>query len=265
MTVNMNQIPILEFSNNEVYGATARGLAYWWIGTRDGDPYDDVKESVIKDFRAWNIWNYGVFQYPSNHVVVDGLVLRNDAYDVDTVGFLFGDYSAFEDVITNADIQGFWIGISMPSFADSTTIENSYLENRMDILVNTPFSTNGTTWLRPKTAIIDNVVFAPREDGPFEAIVMNFRSDGNAILQDQVFVYNYDGVAGDNFQVYYLEQAPDYVVPQTDFDHLHGGVGSPEAGLTNQQNWLRYGIAIAGAITPTEDMRPDIEGFVRAI
>jgi hypothetical protein len=70
----------------------------------------------------------------------------------------------------------------------------------------------------------------------------------NLIASDTVFVYDYNGVAGENYQVYYSQQEANFVVPQG------GGnlAGSPVAGLTNQQNWDHYGIAIAGAVAPAE-------------
>ena len=66
------------------------------------------------------------------------------------------------------------------------------------------------------------------------------------ILLDEILVYDYNGVSGDDFQVFYLEQAPDFIVPQS----ANRFIGSPEAGLTNQQNWDTYGIAISGAVAP---------------
>ena len=80
----------------------------------------------------------------------------------------------------------------------------------------------------------------------------------NAIQKDTFYVYNYNQVAGDNFQVYYNEQAADYVLPQAG-----AAFGPMETGLTNQQNWEKYGIAIAGAVAPCTDStsRPGIVGF----
>jgi hypothetical protein len=40
-------------------------------------------------------------------------------------------------------------------------------------------------------------------------------------------------------------------------------IGSPEAGLTNAQNWTKYGIAIAGAVAPGSATTVDgIDGLV---
>ena len=85
-------------------------------------------------------------------------------------------------------------------------------------------------------------------------------------MSDQVFVYDYNRIAGRNFQVYYNEQAPTFVVPQTIYnsDGTVAVQGSPQAGLTNQQNWDLYGIAIAGAIVPADATTMiDIHGLVR--
>src|SRR5262249_35000598 len=43
------------------------------------------------------------------------------------------------------------------------------------------------------------------------------------------------------------QQKADFVVPKSDGSNI----GSPASGLTNQQNWNQYGIAIAGAVAPS--------------
>jgi hypothetical protein len=79
-----------------------------------------------------------------------------------------------------------------------------------------------------------------------------------------VFVTDYDGTPGDDFQVYYTEQASTYVMPQR--DPVSGPpftlTASPVSGKTNAQNWSDYGIAIAGAVSPTSSTRSLISGFV---
>src|SRR5262249_26876206 len=55
------------------------------------------------------------------------------------------------------------------------------------------------------------------------------------------------------------EQVASFIVPQT----TNGLIGSPQAGLTNQQNWNRVGIAIAGAMAPSNaTTRTGIHGLV---
>jgi hypothetical protein len=85
---------------------------------------------------------------------------------------------------------------------------------------------------------------------------------------DQVFVYAYNGVAGDNFQVYYWQQAATYVMPQTvlNDDGTAKVLGAPVAGLTNLLTWEQYGIAIGGAVAPlTASGRAGIVGLVNPL
>ena len=78
---------------------------------------------------------------------------------------------------------------------------------------------------------------------------------------DQFFVYNYNNIVGDDFQVYYTEQAANFIVPQEP-----GGVGSPVAGMTNEEEWNAYGTAIAGAVAPsTATTQAGILGLVEPI
>jgi hypothetical protein len=76
----------------------------------------------------------------------------------------------------------------------------------------------------------------------------------NYILSDRVFVYDHNGVAGNNFRVYYTSQAPDAIVPQTAIGEWDNEVitGAPIAGLTNSQSWAQYGIAVAGEVAPAD-------------
>ena len=87
----------------------------------------------------------------------------------------------------------------------------------------------------------------------------------NLIQLDQIFVYAYNGVATDNFQVYYLQQAPSFVLPQSTYngDGTFRLDAAPTTGMTNQQAWSQYHMAFAGAICPTTATRPEINGFVR--
>ena len=74
--------------------------------------------------------------------------------------------------------------------------------------------------------------------------------------------------AGDNFQVFYRQQAANYILPQTTY-YAPGVVqdlGCPEAGLTNAQAWQKYGIAFAGSIAPADaTTRSNIIGLIKSI
>jgi hypothetical protein len=182
-------------------------------------------------------------------------------------GWRSGDYLANNVTIQNANIQGMYWGIGYSTASCGTfTIQDSYFRNVDDIDIQTLADPGSGAPLTGRTWIISNDVFAPLPGGaPFTAIDMDYAPTGanNFIALDQVKVYNYNGVVGDNFQVYYVQQAPDFIVPQT--NAATWDVGSPQAGLTNAQTWALYGIAIGGAVAPTTNTRPNIVGYVQAI
>jgi hypothetical protein len=88
----------------------------------------------------------------------------------------------------------------------------------------------------------------------------------NLVQSDQVLVYAFNGVSGDNFQAYYQQQDPGYVLPQSTYnaDGTTRLTASPQAGLSNAQAWAQYHVAFAGALAPTTATRPGVGGFVRA-
>jgi hypothetical protein len=123
-------------------------------------------------------------------------------------------------------------------------------------------STSGSSadHLPPRKVVVRNVRFdmRPLPSRPEQiryAIRLDWEalSGRNLMQQDEIYVYDYNQVAGDSFRLYYVQQAPDYVVPQTipNADGTAQMVGAPEAGLTNQQAWQRFRIAIAGAVAPS--------------
>ncbi len=75
-TKDGNRLPILEFRDNEVYGA-AQGMTYWWVNSQDPQRlYASAQETVIKNLRIWHVFNAGVYHYPAARITFDGLVVR---------------------------------------------------------------------------------------------------------------------------------------------------------------------------------------------
>ena len=115
---------------------------------------------------------------------------------------------------------------------------------------------------------VRNVIFTPIPGMPFKAIKMLFNAGpvSNLIQLNTITVTDYNGTSGPDFHVYYKEQAATFVVPQSvwNADGTTKVTGSPEAGLTNAQTWTKYGLAIAGGVSPCTDTstHPEIEGLV---
>ncbi len=278
--MNLAATPVLRFERNEAY-AVLHGIETWYLGYKNYyEPVDGpMEETLVKDFTAWHTFRFVFFGNQQHHLSVDGLVAIGDPNKLGYYDYPVGlDFHQSKDVVVrNTEVQQFKVGLSTPgplngldpdhvmtlNDINPTLIENSQFSNVVDIL-NAMFEIDAFGVILPRKTVIRNVRF-----GPGSAIVMAYADDRfkNVIQTDQVWVYSYNGDAKDNFRVYYPEQASDFVVPQTG-SHSDVGpdspLGSPEAGLTNAQNWAKYGIAIAGAITPCITEREGISGFVCA-
>lgn len=78
-------------------------------------------------------------------------------------------------------------------------------------------------------------------------------------MQQDLFIYNHQGVIGDDFQLWMLEQDPTFIpLKQPNPARI-----TPENGLNNQQLLDKYAVCLAGKITPpTATTRPGIVGKV---
>ena len=70
--------PILEFRGNEVYGGSSVGFTSWELGTDGYQVPAGIQETLIKDFRVWNVYESAIWNYPSQRVTVEGLTSRAD-------------------------------------------------------------------------------------------------------------------------------------------------------------------------------------------
>lgn len=271
--VNMQFVPIREFARNEAYGATAAGLVIWNLGS-DGGHSGTMAETVLRDFRAWHVHEEGFFAYPIQHVTFDGFVVRGHtrARNQGSAGWSSGDYFAENITLRRADIQGVDSGVSGSTNTPGTfTIENSTFRTLGAAIGVETLKTPGggsPAWILPRRWIVRNVRFEALPGQLLRSLNMSYftgNGHANLIQTDQVFVYDYQGVAGRNFQVFYREQAPSFILPQTSYDSFGNLniLGSPDLGLTNQQNWTLHGIAFAGAVSPTLDdtTHPEINGY----
>ncbi len=213
-TKNGNNLPLLQFENNEAYGAMQGGFTYWWVSSRDPQPFADGQESVVKDLKLWHTYNKTVYHYPSQKITYDGLVIRGK-YASDSHccghGVYFPDYSARNIVIRNSDIQGVKIGIEAPvaGFGPEANlrVENTYLRNVTNMFVGTNWSVNGC-WMQDKLVETYNTRFvAPPGAGLTMVVMGRANSNGTECLSklNQVRMYAFNGVATDNFQIYHTD------------------------------------------------------------
>jgi len=277
-TVNGNTLPLRQFEDNEAYGPSEMGLAIWWVGTSGGYQDFPVSRSVVKNFSVWHFKNYGVFLYPVNNLHFDGLTVRYHKQTLANVndfskGVFFSDYSASNLRITNCDVQGARNGIVVPQWARGVTqIDHCYLRNASNIVVSTIGAPgampNGAT-LPPRTLLVQDVQFAAIDTSigsgqlplDIKMAYTLWNGTSNLTKSDRTFVTNYNQVAGDDFQVFFSEQADTFIVPQSSGQLI----GAPVAGLTNAQTWATYGLAIGGEVATGAVPRTRIKGLVRPL
>jgi hypothetical protein len=278
------------FSNNEAYGMSAYGL---WAAFVLGDNLVETRRLTrIYNVRFWNIHHAAIVAYHTTGIVFDRLLVlgnlaANDRNDTGPYGMALNTYENRDLVIRNSRIENMYFGVyaprndgSKPGEERPTIIKNSTLKNHINIIVS---PSEGSRPSNGNSLVVQDVKFSlltNLPDGPSPAasvlpaanIYMQFAVENADYTQPSVVrVFNYNQVAGVNFQVFYREQASSYILPQTSASLLSGRgegvIGSPSAGLTNFINWATYGIAAAGGLLPTgaAASRPEINGLVAAI
>jgi hypothetical protein len=281
-TIDMNATALLQFENNTVYGATPNGLTFWWLNALNNDPLNG-QGSLIKNFTVWNNYQWGLFAYQSKDLVIDGFTDIGDAAIMaegnGATGFKFQDYYENHLTVTNGDFENLYTGIEAPVFTDGTTftVTNTVFRNQLDVAISTPWTVGySADSLKALTLVFRDDIFdlsvlagATAFDWGYPAA--SELTSGETLgltVPEKVYVYNYNRVAGDNFELFATQQAANFVVPQSimNDDGTHKVLGAPVAGLTNQEAWAQYGIAIFGGVAPsTATTRTGINGLVNRL
>jgi hypothetical protein len=163
-------------------------------------------------------------------------------------------------IVRNFEARGFNVGISLTPNSNgdperTLLVEDGILESHVNIYDVLPTV--------EKRSVIRNVQFEPvsakivgMPEEP-QSIVMHETLAHRAqqpMHLSRTLVYDFDKELGNNFEVYWGGQAPDAVTPsqfEPDMPAVYPTT-CPTLGLTNQQCWDQYGVALAGAIAPCQ-------------
>ncbi len=84
LSVNINLLPLLDFTANQAYGVVPIGLSYWYIN--DDTIHTNLAPlpngGVVQNFVAWNLWNTGVYGYNATNITVSGFVDLGNANEM---------------------------------------------------------------------------------------------------------------------------------------------------------------------------------------
>lgn len=270
---NLHSIPLREFVDNEAYAVNV-GMTAWWLGTQYHTP-KATEDSVVKGLKAWNVWSYGWYGYHTHRMVIDSMVTRGSAQGIGccNAAYAGNDYFTSDFTIRNSDLQGTLDGVVFSTYSsgyqrlENTRVIPSRYGIQMQTLALTGLSGQG---LPPRHVTAENLRISkpPGSIPGWKSIHFAYSAltgPRNMIQEDTIGVTSYQGVSGADFQAYYLQQAPEFIVPQS-VPNTNGSprfIGAPVAGLTNTQALAEYGVAIAGGIAPCRDTTtyPEISGY----
>ena len=212
--------PVLEFSNNEAYGATQIGVDCNWNG-------------LISKVTVWNVARNGIIGLPSARLVIDGLVARGDSAVLadaqeNPTGVWLGNYIGREIIVRNADVEGLRTGIASPFVSGplgggravnpgSVVIEQSRFRNYYGVVVGTAYASGAAG---QRTAVVRSSSFEPlpgvpvNAGSPPAAISMNYRmAPGDPAPREPILVQDFNNRPGETFKVYYSLDAPPQAAP----------------------------------------------------
>lgn len=104
--VNSQRQAILQFDGNEAYGVMADGFTAWQLGTDGYQIHANQPETVLRNFRVWHTYEAAIWNYPTNHLTIDGLVYRIDAsHQRYPAAISSGDYRSVDWTIRGGDVH----------------------------------------------------------------------------------------------------------------------------------------------------------------
>ena len=283
--VDNSRVPLGEFSGNEMY-SSMYGAIFWDVMARCCLDTWEGPTTLIKNTAVWHMGRYGAFPYGTNRMLFEDWTHLNDPRILSNpheigAGFWFGDYLTRFITLRRVNIQGVRFGLWTPPKAGDLgdiygaspgvmRVEDSVLRNQTNVRSTMPYGvTGGGVMLPPRRVELHRVLFGdvPGYAGadPQSDVRPEFnleKVNTNTIVSSQIVVTEYNRVPGDNFEVFQQQQAPSFIVPP---NGPNGLVGSPVAGLTNEQAWAQFRIAVSGRVAPCSNTRPRIVGFACGI
>lgn len=246
----VNRTPLLEWSGNECGGRLEVGVDFWSIFVEGGVPWPipGALESVVEGQVIWHVFGSGLFNYNTTRMTWTGAVLRCDFAQIRagngfTVGFYFGDYEAKDWRCVGANVQGFPIG-ALITTVGNYEFEDTVFSNYRDVENRPTFTTLlSAADIHERDLVIRNCTrldplcntssglgykgFLLR-DGSIHALYVS------RVIRDRCFLYDFGGTPGDDYQVYYPEQAAGATMDATQ-DPYSGIVrrGTAQGGTAN--------------------------------
>lgn len=200
----------------------------------------------------------GIFHYYVGRATHRDFVIENCNTGVTANDYRLAECEYLRPHVSGSSFAGFYLG----SFIDNGMLveDGVFSGNAADVFSETPWSSGSAVTLPPRLTTWRRCQF-----GSATKIRMAGAGQGKKhyVISDRMRVEAFQGNANDNFWVYSNQQSPTTILPKTSADGSE--IGSPVAGLTNQQNHDQYGVQWGGELLPANAAaRTGIVGKVAA-
>lgn len=238
--------PVNEISGNVVEDCYD-GFQPWFLGANSDhtNPVICPTRQYVDTFTIRRC-RRGVFSYYCGRVSFRDFVIENTGA-LKQLGWTMEDYRHWECEIIRPTISGYVNGIAVGTYINGGMLiaDGNLSGNTNDIVTDTLWHNGDGRYLPPRVVTVRNCNLGSGTKIKRATTTFGQR---NFVQLDQLVVEDYQGNAADDFSVYFTDQSPETILPQT----TNGGkiVGSPVAGLTNQQNLDQYGVCWAGELLP---------------
>jgi hypothetical protein len=264
-TLAITNVPIREFSGNVTY-ASGRGLEVFWHST--AAIFGTNQPDVLSNFTSWNTNGpHAVGLEYSGNMEVDNFKLLGSLTNPTGIGFDQPATYLRDVTYKNADVEGFAVGINVP-MVGTNVIEGGTFNNVVDFLIQ-PQATNvslGRSILiegTPQHGTLSAQALAGRKQypiylgSPLNLIGTNLNW---LFVPERLLVQDASGT----FQeLYFPQQAANFVPFPA--GQTASSIPPQLIGMTNQQLFATYGLALRGTIAPTNAVPdPNSNGLLGA-
>lgn len=238
-TIDIGKISVFEFQNNVGY-ASAQGLATWYH-------LEEAAPGQTGIFQNSTFWNntVGVDLGYTQHTVLRNLTVIHALQATQPMNGLHRNAVTNDITYDNLTVSGYRVGILMPTRGTSVVNGGQY-NNANDIYIRTSGN---------RSILITGFSKTPE---------ITMAVESNLTGSDIAYYFGQDIVTldfgpFDNKRLYYPQQGAS-AVP---FPLAIDGLPAEYVGLTNQQLWDLYGVALGGAVAPVGSYTvPEIIGLI---
>jgi hypothetical protein len=268
--VEVGEVPVRSFKNNVAFASDVGIIVRFHLGgSKKGGPANPGA-SVLEDSVVWNA-RQGVSLRYSSKVTLRNLKLIGDPAEKLTQVGAMGQLEGMRALrFENLHVEGWPVGLDVRESGDHV-IDGGYYRNRVNIRILTAIEKQRDVDLQGdlRFAALDDGSGGGGEDIRLEA-QFGLLLQGTTGYRDPNLLFVPNVVRYQGKQLYFPEQAPDYVPFRRDGDRASKGMGTAPGsvpdellGKTNRELFEKYGLAVAGAVCPGDAVAlPRVRGLL---